>query len=715
MVILIYNQEVFIIVKKLNLTKKLTLFIVGLAILSVASAHAVSDEKSVHISIFLPPSSEIGIEKIGEWDKINMDECGYLLSPGKPMMPLKRVLIELPPYAEYYGIEFSTVEKMELKGNYRIIPSPEIILPSSIEKTEKLHEEWERNYLNTYSSDDVYPGEIGKVKGFLTKGNKNYVIVDIYPFQYHPASGKLFYHSHIDVRIIYTYTLSETKTRDETYNYIIITFKNLYDAIISTDFIGWKSSLGYRIKIVNVTDELISEQEGKDLAQKIRNFLRNYYEIWGIKYVLIVGDYTTVPMRYCYPYGEVPTDAYYADLSFSDEKSWDSDGDGRYGEYGEDNPDFKAEVYVGRIPTNDIEKIKYTLNKIVSFEKDTGEWKKSALHAGAILFFENQDNSGYPFVDGARGLNAIEEDFMNGWNVSHYSEQEGIMPSSYKWNALNEEAFTNDWRNGEYAIVNWEGHGAPSGVSRLIWQWDDGDGVPEGRNEIRQPSFFNTYSNVDDDYPSIVFAVSCNVGRPEPDEYGNLGIKMLTDPTFGCGVAVLSATRGAAVSAEFPPYAGAEGFCYFFNKYIIEKNASVGEALYEGKFEVHSEYAWEHYLEYQNLFDYNLYGDPSMKLIRNPPKIEIIEPDNYIYVFDFKLLPFFKPLIFGKKVVEVQASPDTEKVEFYIDNKLQYVDEIPPYEWTWEKFAFGKYEIRVIAYNGDGRKAEDSMEVFKIF
>ena len=694
--------------------KKLTFFIVTLVILSVSSAYGISESKYMRISISLPPSNEINVEKIGAWDKINMDGCGYLLSPGKPMIPSKRIFIGLPSHAKYEGIEFSAGEKIEMKGTYHIIPSPEIILPSSIEKTEELHEEWERNYLNAYSSDKPYPGKIGKVTGFFTKGDKNYVIVEVYPFQYHPLSQKLFYYKHIDVKICYTNMLPKTKRGGESYDYIIITSKNLYDAITSTDFIEWKSSLGYKIKIVNVTDDLISEQEGKDLAQKIRNFLRNYYEIWGIKYVLIVGDYTTVPMRYCYPYGEVPTDAYYADLSFSDEKSWDSDGDGRYGEYGEDNPDFKAEVYVGRIPTNNIEKIKYTLNKIVRFEKDSGEWKNAALHAGAILFFENQDNSDYPFVDGARGLNAIEEDFMDGWNVSHYSEQEGIMPSLYKWNALNEEAFTNDWRNGKYAIVNWEGHGAPSGVSRLIWEWDDGDGVPESGSEIRQPSFFNTYSNVDDDYPSIVFAVSCNVGRPEPVEYGNLGIKMLTDPTFGCGVAVLSATRGAAVSAEFPPYSGAEGFCYYFNKYIIEKNASVGEALYEGKFEVHSKYGWEHYLEYQNLFDYNLYGDPSMKLLLNLPNVEIIEPDNYIYAFGFKLLPFFKPLIFGKVIVEARASSDIYKIEFYIDNNLKYVDETPPYQWTWKEFAFGKHEIKVVAYSENGKKAEDSIEVLKI-
>jgi hypothetical protein len=121
---------------------------------------------------------------------------------------------------------------------------------------------------------------------------------------------------------------------------------------------------------------------------------------WGIEYVLLVGDCDRVPMRYCFPNpnnhdfdlanvynGEVPTDYYYADLSYSDEESWDSDNDGFYGEFKDDNPDFLAEVYVGRIPTSDEERVTYTLNKFVTYESDTSDWKNNVLHAGAICFF----------------------------------------------------------------------------------------------------------------------------------------------------------------------------------------------------------------------------------------------------------------------------------------------------------------------------------------
>ena len=35
----------------------------------------------------------------------------------------------------------------------------------------------------------------------------------------------------------------------------------------------------------------------------------------------------------------------------------------------------------------------YALTKIMAYESDTGDWKNNALHAGAILFYENENYS----------------------------------------------------------------------------------------------------------------------------------------------------------------------------------------------------------------------------------------------------------------------------------------------------------------------------------
>ena len=423
------------------------------------------------------------------------------------------------------------------------------------------------------------------------------------------------------------YKSNEMMNNLQTYDYVIITAENLYSAITSSTFLGWKTLIGFNVKIINITDSEIASQAGVDLPEKIRNFLRSYYSDWGIKYVLIVGNHATIPMRYCYPdptnhrfdifdftSGEVPTDYYYADLSSSDSDSWDFDGDGYYGEYGQDQPDFFPEIYVGRIPTNIKSRITYTLDKLVTFEQDTGDWKENALHAGAFFYFTNEDGSGNPAMDGAKLSHYIENDIMQGWTISHYSEQEGLEISVYNWPALNQAAFINDWRNGQYSIVNWQGHGWTNRVARKVWSSDNGNGIPEA-NEISWPDFININSNLDDDFPSVVTAESCYVGCPEPASDGNLGIDLLTDPSMGASIGVIASARSPYGSFDWPNNpGGSDSIIYEFNRFMINDSKKVGEALYDSKYFCNYNYGWAHYAEYLDLYTFNLFGDPSLAI-----------------------------------------------------------------------------------------------------
>ncbi|NMC04131.1 MAG: hypothetical protein GYA24_02905, partial [Candidatus Lokiarchaeota archaeon] len=102
-------------------------------------------------------------------------------------------------------------------------------------------------------------------------------------------------------------------------------------------------------------------------AAYIRNAIKHYHANNGTEFVILGGDINIVPIRYVYNpdtdeqnsftsdyrYNLKPTDHYYACL----EGTWDSDGDGKYGEMGVkgisvDEVDWTAEVYVGRIPAN---------------------------------------------------------------------------------------------------------------------------------------------------------------------------------------------------------------------------------------------------------------------------------------------------------------------------------------------------------------------------
>jgi hypothetical protein len=330
-------------------------------------------------------------------------------------------------------------------------------------------------------------------------------------------------------------------------------------------------------------------------------------------------------MRYCYPDpgnhtntagtpggggGEVPTDYYYADLSSSDADSWDLDGDGYHGEYGEDAPDFLAEVYVGRIPVNNPGRITYALDKTVTFEQDTGSWKDSALHGGAFWYFTNEDGSGNPAMDGARSLSAIESDLLSGWTVSRYSEQEGLEKSVYPWPGINQPGFEDDWRTGHYSVVNWGAHGWTDGIARKVWTEDDGDGVPEG-SEFDWPYIIGNSSNLDDDYQAIVFAMSCLIGCPEPNPWGRMGVDLLTRPSWGASIGVIASARSPYGILEWP-HGGSESICYEFIENMTIGGEKVGEAFYNSKYFCTTSYGWENYAEYTNNYTYNLWGDPSL-------------------------------------------------------------------------------------------------------
>ncbi len=605
--------------------------------------------------------------------RIDMDNFSQLMDPGKPLLPMKRFQVLLPPGARAVSVNVIGSCANESEMIYDIQPFAgflPLLNPLYLEEElARLAEEWHANYEAVYLSDQPYPDRIAWLSGAGTLRKYSYVSIAFCPFTFHPVSGRLICHERVDVAINYTlpaagsaeaahieqlltdcvaderaeqlflnyqelagqYTSSTIEVSfDDLYDFVIVTTSDLIGSITSSAFPAWKAELGYSLKTVLITDSEIADQPGSDLEEQIRNFLREYYGLWGIEYVLFVGDYATVPMRICYPDSSchvydpsnpglfapgTPTDHYFADLSFPDSLSWDLDGDGYPGEYNQDLPDFLPEVYVGRIPVNDPYRITYTLNKSVTFEQDTGIWKKNVLHPTSILFFENQNHSGYPFIDGASVIDSIETGLMDGWSITHMSEQFGIVTSLFDWPPVSEGVFADHWRNGQYAVVNWSGHGWSHDVCRVVWEWDDGDGVPESANgELYNISLINvTSTNLDDDHPSVVFAISCNVGYPEPNAWGNLGIDLATEPGWGAAVGMVSASRPSAISYDWKNTpGGAEQICFDFNRYLVSEGEHVGVALYDGKFDATTVYGWSHFWEYANVYNINLYGDPSL-------------------------------------------------------------------------------------------------------
>jgi hypothetical protein len=101
----------------------------------------------------------------------------------------------------------------------------------------------------------------------------------------------------------------------------------------------------------------------------------------------------------------------------------------------------------------------------------------------------------------------------------------------------------------------------------------------------------------------------------------------------------------------------------------------------------------------------------------SPPTVSIIKPRNALYIMDREIIPLPMPVIIGGITVEATASSSIgiAKVEFYIDGTLKFTDTSEPYSWLWEERAFLMHEIKVVAYDTIGQKAEEKISVFKLF
>jgi hypothetical protein len=168
----------------------------------------------------------------------------------------------------------------------------------------------------------------------------------------------------------------------------------------------------YGVNTIQVDVEEVYHQmfwQGRDKAEKIKYFIKNAIEFWGIKYVLLVGGRKNqgpketwwIPVRYSnidrgylfenndfLPESKFLTDLYFTDIydkngNFS---SWDTNNNGIYGEWPEDHgavdiPDLYPDVAVGRLPCRNIREVKRIVKKIIQYEsgKCSDSWFKTMI------------------------------------------------------------------------------------------------------------------------------------------------------------------------------------------------------------------------------------------------------------------------------------------------------------------------------------------------
>lgn len=257
--------------------------------------------------------------------------------------------------------------------------------------------------------------------------------------------------------------------------------------------------------------------------------------------------------------------------------------------------EWTPEVYVGRVPVyddTDCSALDSILQKTIDYETGaTPAWRRSMLVAVPDM---SPGNSDWQLGEALKG------DFADLLSFATYRVYEGDfgltpLPECPAINAKNASAtapcnMLGEWANGGgHGVVAWGTHGWPTGASDLIVSSDA--------------------THLDDTTPAFVFQASCLNGYPESDN--NLGYALLEQGAIG----TVSASRVSWYAIFTPPYnpnplSGTnENLTYYYTGRIMQDH-SAGRALFVTKANVSPGSSW------MNKMDYNLYGDPSVSLLR---------------------------------------------------------------------------------------------------
>lgn len=204
------------------------------------------------------------------------------------------------------------------------------------------------------------------------------------------------------------------------------------------------------------------EVKGRDDPEKIKYFIKDALDTWSITYVLFVGNYKQVPIRYCYNNDEYSSsetyfisELYFADIydENDDFSSWDSDDDGIFGEWdgdeAEDKPiDLKPDVCLGRLACKNSGEVRVMVNKIINYEKQPADpsWFKRMGVCGGDTYQE------FPGYEGEI-YNQMAIDIMSDftpvklWTSNGYLTEKG-------WNIVN-------LINQGCGFLYLSGHGSP--------------------------------------------------------------------------------------------------------------------------------------------------------------------------------------------------------------------------------------------------------------
>jgi hypothetical protein len=454
--------------------------------------------------------------------------------------------------------------------------------------------------------------------------------------------------------------------------YLFITPQEYVDAV--KPLAQWKTQRGISANITTI-EGIDMAYEGVDIQAKVKEHIRMMVDTEAVEWVVLGGDYLSVPTRMTWtdentwdPY--VGSDWYYADL----DSDWNIDKDVKWGEMNDDEFDWEAEVFVGRLPASSAVEMGLYVKRILTYEKtppmDNTTWYKRMILAGGILNFGSdmgindgvakKEDGEYEYVDQNGVLNYLSSTYVpEKWSTLRLGEAEGVLPSIFPYDQpLSEENLISAITDGAIA-VSIGLHGWETNVAGKVFIEDnDGDGLVDSGDivlPVLSPStvpenlVFSTSSVPENgEKMPLVWVEACSTGTFTRTEGDCLAEHILKNIGIGC-----IASEGIEWYQDYWhsfPYNETNGGFYGqgltirFWKSFFEGNNHPGQALAEAKknYWVDRQLygtandllqyypVWENKLVKQ----FNLLGDPEIPIWQEIPQemsVEVLLTDELIF------------------------------------------------------------------------------------
>ena len=365
------------------------------------------------------------ISKSGEFKIINFENAFLTGLSGEPALPYFSIKFLLSPGEIATSIEFMGEDEIIIPGQFKLYPyQPSRPLSDPGDGTFNINQQ-------LYNSDSNYPEEqIGELTTSYMNGFA-IAMATFTPIKYNPASGTVSIFKTVKIKITTSVSVKSAaalqnlntsdyissrvmkfvqnpsmvnkypnKSKDvNDYQLLIITpsqfesnFQSLRDIYLER---GIKSQ-------VATVETINSTMTGQDSQEKIRNYIIQEYQNNSVEFVLLGGDVEHVPYRgfYCYVQSGsgyedsgIPADLYYSAL----DGNWNTDGDGWWGEPGED--DLLPDIAVGRFTFSDATELGNMITKTISYQNNPvlGEFNEVTL-AGEWLY-SSPDTYGSDYLE----------------------------------------------------------------------------------------------------------------------------------------------------------------------------------------------------------------------------------------------------------------------------------------------------------------------------